>query len=533
MFGFLITVIISLILLFGISISASLAKKSTDMVFAFVIASGILSFAVIGLIMYVFDLSTLIVTLVFSFVSIASMIIAMRRKGFRSITSFLTVNAIPIGVWVAVSFLAGLLSFLPVNKPAELYDGPYVFKTWTLPVQIQALAMNYPPDNAIPAVVTEFLANDIDFADERPIMPGQEFANRPILASFAALPLRMILGSDGQNSSPLDRFDYVGTSWPDTLSIVSDREFRIFLSTAIPLNASLAAIAAWLIMQLRVFKGGANRKLLYGVVTAFVILNPFLIFHTLFTWPKNLASTFIITSLIAIKSDIPKKYLLGGIFMALAYWSHPMTMPFIFVAALYVLFDGVSKRTLCTNFLKTSTFMLTTLSVIAPWVLWTNVYMKMPFDLIAQNATPSGTFIEQLGVRMNNIFILSAPTHLNVQPMEIGSFLASYMTNLWNPLGLFMLILSPALYFFRTHELNYLVVVPTISALLITLLHAFPAPTIIHGWQAAWPGLLLACFSLLSSRINLLWKFVVVQLVVNSLIIGLWILKFTEIDVPV
>ena len=136
-------------------------------------------------------------------------------------------------------------------------------------------------------------------------------------------------------------------------------------------------------------------------------------------------------------------------------------------------------------------------------------------------------------VRMNNIFILSAPTHLNVQPMEIGSFLASYMTNLWNPLGLLMLVVFPALFFFRTHELNFLVIVPTISALLITLLHAFPAPTIIHGWQAAWPGLLLACFSLLSSRINLLWKFIVVQLVVNSLIIGLWILKFTEIDVPV
>lgn len=531
---FLVSCLIILaICVFGLVVTRCLGSIESDVSLPYVVSSGMAFLALIGFALWSLPMPEDWYGSLVLGIALLGILLLVSNATRASLKNFLRLNPVPILVWLFVVAITTLFSFLPINKPAELYDGPYVFKTWTLPVQIQALAMNYPPDNAIPAVVTEFLANDIDFGDERPIMPGQEFANRPILASFAALPLRLILGSDDKNSSPLDKFDYVGTSWPDTLSIVSDREFRIFLSTAIPLNASLAAITAWLIMQLRVFKEGANRKLLYGVVAAFVILNPFLIFHTLFTWPKNLAATFIITSLIAIKSDIPKKYLLAGMFMALAYWSHPMTMPFIFVAALYMLFDGVSKKMLWHNLLRTGAFMLVTLSVIAPWVLWTNVHMKMPFDLIAQNATPSGTLIEQLGVRINNIFILSAPTHLNVQPMEIGSFLASYMTNLWNPLGLFMIVLFPALYFFRTHELNYLVVVPTISALLITLLHAFPAPTIVHGWQAAWPGLLIACIALLSSRTKLLWKFVVVQFAVNSIIIGLWVLKFTEIDLPV
>ena len=519
-----------LILVFGLCFQGSRDYDSSGSNFL-VIPFGVLSLSLIGIVAWILNLDSFLVALVLVFLFFLSAYSLFAKWGRlkRIILEF----KLPLASWLSVTIIATILSFMNVSKPAELYDGPYVFKTWALPVQIQALAMNYPPDNAIPAVVTEFLANDIDFEEERPIMPGQEFANRPILASFAALPLRLILGSDDQNSSPLDRFQYVGTSWPDTLSIVSDREFRIFLSTAIPLNASLAAVTTWLIMQLSIFKGGANRKLLYSAVTGFIVLNPFLLFHTIFTWPKNLAAMFIITSLIAVKTDIPRKHLLGGVLMGLAYWSHPMTMPFIFVAGIYIFFDGISKSMLGKNLLGASKYLLATVSVIMPWILWTNVHMKMPFDLIAQNATPTGSLIEQIGVRMNNIFILSAPTHLSVQPMEVGSFLSSYMTNLWNPLGLLMLVAFPALYFFRTHDLNFLVIVPTISALLITLLHAFPAPTIIHGWQAAWPGLLLACFSLLSSRINLLWKVVVVQLVVNSLIIGLWILKFTEIDVPV
>ena len=516
----------------GYLISRMLRTRESLVLFPMSIAFGICFLALVGSFLWLVNLVAR-ETVVYFITAICILAFTVLTRSRREFMTFVRKNSLPLIAWFGVASIATMFSFLPINKPAELYDGPYVFKTWTLPVQIQSFAMDYPPDNAIPAVVTEFLANGIDFQVERPIMPGQEFANRPILASFASLPLRLALGSDDPNLSPLERFDYVGISWPNTLSIVSDHEFRIFLSTAIPLNASLAAIATWLIMQLSIFKGGANRKLLYSTITGFVVLNPFLIFHTIFTWPKNVAAMFIITSLIVIKSDIPRKHLLGGILMGLAYWSHPMTMPFIFIAGIYIFFDGISKDMLQKNLLSASKYLLTTVAVIVPWILWTNVYMKMPFDLIAQNATPAGSLIEQIGVRLNNIFILSAPTHLNVQPMEIGSFLTSYMTNLWNPLGLLMLMVFPALYFFRTHDLNFLVIVPTISALLITLLHAFPAPTIIHGWQATWPGLLLACFSLLSSRINLLWKFIVVQLVVNSLIIGLWILKFTEIDVPV
>ena len=531
---FLVSCLIILaICAFGLTVTKLFAPKDNSAAFPFVVASGVAFLAFAGFLLWAIPIPKSWFGLPSTGFALLGIFLLFLTAVRLSLKDFLRKNPLPIFAWLVVVAISTMLSFLPINKPADLYDGPYVFKTWALPVQIQALAMNYPPDNAIPAVVTEFLANDIDFREERPIMPGQEFANRPILASFAALPMRLILGSDDQNLGPLDRFQYVGTSWPDTLSIVSDYEFRIFLSTAIPLNASLAAVATWLIMQLSIFKGGANRKLLYSAITGFVVLNPFLTFHTIFTWPKNVAAMFIITSLIAVKSDVPRKHLLGGILMGLAYWSHPMTMPFIFVAGIYIFFDGISKGMLRKNLLNASKYLLTTVTVIVPWILWTNVYMKMPFDLIAQNATPTGSLIEQIGVRMNNIFILIAPTHLNIQPMEIGAFLSSYMTNLWNPLGLLMLVAFPALYFFRTHELNFLVIVPTISALLITLLHAFPAPTIIHGWQAAWPGLLLACFSLLSSRINLLWKFVVIQLVVNSLIIGLWVLKFTEIDVPV
>jgi hypothetical protein len=519
------------ILLFGLSASALLSKKiGTNCInLPLIICLGISSLGLLGFTNFLLSQITnsIYIHLIYNCLFLALAFFVTKQNALAFVKKS---DMIAIGCWVLVSMISVAMTFLPISKPSELIDGPYVFKTWSLPVQIQALAMSYPPDNAIPAVVTEYLANDLSFKHERPLMPGQEFSNRPILMSLSALPLRYTLGSSEVDSSPIARFDYVGTSWPNSLSIVSDREFRIFLASAIPLNASLAAIVAWLILKF----GGLHRrqsvKTLYLAILAFAILNPYLIFHTLFTWPKNVASVFIISSLymLTYKKFMPN--VLSGFLMAMAYWSHPMTLPFIGVTGLYILISNVRKKDFKAAIAVISVWSITTLLFISPWILWTNVRMGLPFDLISQNASVDESLIQQISARSNNLFSLLTPFQLNIQPFDPGPFLWSYFNNIWAPVGLMMLFTPIALANIPKTIPMHLVIVPVFSGLLITLLFSRPTTSINHGWQAVWPILITVGMHFLRTRMTLLRSILVLQLVINSMVLFSWILIATEIN---
>ncbi len=525
-------IVILSILLFGLSASVLLSKKiGTNCInLPLIISLGISFLGLLGFTNFLLSQITnsIYIHLIYNCLFLALAFFITKKS---DLTFLKKSDMIAIGCWISVSMISVAMTFLPISKPSELIDGPYVFKTWTLPVQIQALAMSYPPDNAIPAVVTEYLANDLSFKYERPLMPGQEFSNRPILMSLSSLPLRYILGSPVVDSSPIARFDYVGTSWPNSLSIVTDREFRIFLSSAIPLNASLAAAVAWLVLAFGGLHRRQNSKNLYLAILTFAVLNPYLIFHSLFTWPKNVASVFIIASLCLLTNRKSFTNALSGFLMAMAYWSHPMTLPFIGVTAMYLLISNARKSGFRAATLVSGTWTLITLMVIAPWILWTNVRMGLPFDLISQNASVDESLIQQISVRLHNVYNLLTPFQLNNQPFDSGGFMWAYFNNIWAPVGLMMLFIPIALASIPRTIPMHLVLVPVISGLLITLLFSRSTTSINHGWQAVWPILITIGLHFLRTRSKILRSTLVLQLVINSTVIVLWILLTTEIDV--
>jgi len=80
----------------------------------------------------------------------------------------------------------------------------------------------------------------------------------------------------------------------------------------------------------------------------FMVVNPFLVENGIFNWPKLLAAYFVLQMiyLVFVKSDkTTVTYAIGGIFGALAFWTHNAAAFFILTAVLIVLFSKkFSKR---------------------------------------------------------------------------------------------------------------------------------------------------------------------------------------------
>jgi hypothetical protein len=223
--------------------------------------------------------------------------------------------------------------------------------------------------------------------------------------------------------------------------------------------------------------------------------------------------------------------MLSGFLMAMAYWSHPMTLPFIGVTAMYLLVSYARHSGFRTATVVSATWTLITLLVIAPWILWTNVRMGLPFDLISQNASVDESLIQQISVRFVNVYNLLTPFQLNNQPFDTGGFMWAYFNNLWAPVGMMMMFIPIALASIPKTIPLHLVLIPVISGLLITLLFGMPTPSINHGWQAVWPILITVCLHFLRTRNKILRSALLVQLAINSTIIVSWILIKTDVNI--
>jgi hypothetical protein len=178
------------------------------------------------------------------------------------------------------------ISLIPVQLPTQLVDGPYVAKHDYLGVRVQYLTGNLPTDNSLPHVVSEYLLRDISFKDERPVMPGQEVSNRPILVSLILVPIRSAFSLPSKIINGLPKFDYVGSSWPDFSVLMSDDFAYMFsLTIGITLNALIfLAIGAFAVRATF-----SSLLISFGVVLI-MLSSPFFIFQTIFTWPKMLAT---------------------------------------------------------------------------------------------------------------------------------------------------------------------------------------------------------------------------------------------------
>jgi len=315
--------------------------------------------------------------------------------------------------WYGLAAAALFATSLPVHLSQPLPDGAYVIKNDHLHVRLQAAMGDFPADNYIPFVVGEFLLRDIQFANERPLMPGQELSNRPILMSLVYLPFRAALDPPPRQTAELSRFQYVGQSWPDGGQFGDDSSFRGFLCIALVLNATILLGAALLLERAGI------TGLALPLALLVMISSPYFLGQTLFTWPKSLAAFFVLVAGVAMLEG--HRSWVVGLLLGLAYWAHPYALAFGLGFIGLLLWRERNDPVLRRGLLP---FAATLFACVLLWWLWSQWYLQIPTDLVSQNVGSASAMDAVLArlVNLRNSFLPwdgSVPSAAQVAQMAI------------------------------------------------------------------------------------------------------------------
>lgn len=391
--------------------------------------------------------------------------------------------------WLLMAAIPMLITFLPVKMPADLPDGAYVIKSHNLHVKVQAMMGEFPPDNYIPFVATQYLLRDISFSEERPILPGQELANRPILMSLAALPLQAALDAPGKVSGPLPTFRYVGKQWPDVGSFGDDRSYRRFLAVAFVLNATLFAAAALF------FQHFGLRRCYWNAGLLVIGSSPYFIGQTLFSWPKSLAAFFLLLSAYTLLAR--QRTWVAGLLAALAYWAHPYAIVFIGTFALYLLIRERNDPDARRGFLP---FAVVAGSGVAIWWVWAHWYLQMPSDLVEQNLVSHESLTSQVGMRFSNLVNTIAPISFQTWP-SAQDLVQISLLGITGGVGILLLpqAACASLQCLRRRSKEFVLLLVFPSALLIGVFSVLAVPGV-HGFQAVSVVLLMLSLRWMQER---------------------------------
>ena len=366
----------------GLALSSPLSRTPNAAVnMCVAVAFGFLALGVIGLLVWIAPTAKRTVCMVL-LVSANAAAAYVNWRDRATVGPLLRTNRFILGAWLGVSLVLLMLAQAPLAPRQNLPDGLYPFKRWTLPVRIQFITL-LAPDNAVPAFAAEYMARGTSFSDVRPLMPGQEVSNRPLYEAVVYLPFRVAFGTTRPAPSAYPTYDYVGSRWPDTSQLISDNSFAKFLAVAIPLNASLLLAFGAL---LELFSIPHARLCL----TAFGALSPYLWHHSIFTWPKNMAAFYLVLAVVFLLARGSPA--IAGLFIGLAYLSHPYVVAFMIALAGATVIEIVRQHL----FPKRGSVIgielskgqllamwITTIAVIAPWHIWTMLVLQIPSDLVS------------------------------------------------------------------------------------------------------------------------------------------------------
>lgn len=391
--------------------------------------------------------------------------------------------------WLLMAAIPMLLTFAPVKMPADLPDGPYVIKSPHLHVKVQVMMGGFPADNYIPFLAAEYLLRDIPFSEERPLMPGQELANRPILMSLAAIPVRAALDPPAKFEGVLPSFRYVGKQWPDVGRFGDDHSYRSFLAVALVLNATLFVAAA---MLLRHF--GLRGAYWVGGLLVFMS-SPYFIGQTLFSWPKSLAAFFVLLS--GYTLICRQRTWVAGLMLVLAYWSHPYAMVFMFAFGLYLLLRERNDLDPRRGLLP---FALTCGAGLVAWWAWAHWYLQISSDLVEQNLAVDAGLMRHAYVRMINFLNAFAPISYTTWP-SLDDLVQASMLGVAGGVGALLLpqAAMASLQCIRQRSRDFILLVLIPSALLVGVFSALAVPAV-HGLQPVTVVLLVMSLRWMQQR---------------------------------
>jgi hypothetical protein len=483
---------VTLVVLFGSALITAIARRVTipardPLEPLVVLALGVVSLGVFGFLTALVPVAarfgTALALLVLGVAGAAAVIRAERDAISRTLRSL----GRPMIVWVAGGVVAIGFTLVPTMEPASKFIGTYPFRQWAQYTRLQALAGDYPADNFLPAVVTEYLARGVRFTVERPVMPGQEVSNRPILTSLIVLPFRMVFGRSTPTPAVLPKINDMGVAYPDGSSLLTDFNFDIYLVIATFLNALVLVGAYALLVALRV-----RRPLL--IVLLVCLPSLYVIIQDFYTWPKSAAAFFIVAAFLMLQERRPSW--IAGIFLGLGYWFHPYAVIFIISLALYYLADAAIKSRHDAASARTALRSLVGVAVaafvvIAPWLIWTRFIIAIPGDLITQNMASSQSLLQHVWIRLDNLSMTIFLQAIESSTFDLPSFTRSVAISLASPIGLLFYFLVPAAIVLRFTSAPVMCVAGILLPLLIIQI-PFSAPAVpsIMGAQAIWPFML-------------------------------------------
>ncbi len=476
---------------FGFLISTFYKRNLT---LPWIFSIGIILFSVEGILLFVLShFSNINLKIVSLFFIIIFTLLLL--KNLRQFIHFFDKKE--ISIYLLIFSFIWIFTYLPIKPPAEFYDGPYVWKDWNLVTKLQRGAVDYPPDNAIPAIAASYLFKNISFNDFKPIAPGQEVGNRPILLSFAALGPKYLIQPHSNSKTDLPSFEYVGQLWPDGLSSVSDLDFRIFLATALPFNSSIFFLFLW---YLKRFNNKSPTRYTYFIVSL-LGLAPIFVFHTFFTWPKNVAAFFAcLGTYLFFQSRIKYRMLLSGLYLSIAFLFHPLVITLILLLLPILIYRLILKRLKIYELLA---FSLIIVTLIGGWFYWAVVVIKSNFDLISQNTLLDKSLAGLIWIRFYNLFSLLPGNLVNFVPFTSKTFFHNNLASLTLILGVPLLAVLPKIKkLMQLFKDNPDILPLFLFGISITMIFSYPISTINHGWQATWPILSCLIFSLLQGLPN-------------------------------
>jgi hypothetical protein len=380
-----------------------------------------------------------------------------------------------LGLWFLLLVLCLGLLHVDVRLPEPLADGIYIFKTPTTNVKIQHLT-SHPADNYFPYAVAEFFLRGVSFAKERPILPGNEVSNRTIMMSLVALPFRVALGAP-RDHPQLGTYHYLGRDWPDVAKLYAADSFEQFAIVGLVLNSLL-------LVGLLVFCATLGPGSVLSAATLLYVTNPYFIGQTLYTWPKAMAGFFILLAWNSIRHGNGPAIVAA--LLALAFHCHPYAVVFAgWVGLVYL----TQLRREESRLPAVVSYLLIFALIVAPWIIWTQYFLQIPSDLVAQNFAGAGTELAWaspltfIWIRLHNLFYLLCSTIFLVYPFDLRPVVNNWLESLPGALGLALIYPALAQCAELPKPRPWLWFGFLGPALSILAVYSCPALPVFHGYQ--------------------------------------------------
>ncbi len=274
-----------------------------------------------------------------------SLFLFIRQKLY---VELIKVDRFALIITVAVFFFAILFVALPGDMPS----------TNNADTTSSVKAPYLPSDPQIPYRTAQFILNDLD-VNENQFYIDWFFSDRtPLMGAVTAF----FEATLDQDVPPEQVWGLPGRAW----QLIDQDGYWLYRLIA-SLLSSIFLLPTYLLAKKFFGDGIAKATLL------FIVINPFIVINTFFTWPKLMMAYFLLVAFYFIAEH--KLYTLSGASLAFAYLSHPLAALYLGGAFVYIFLETFFKSQ---TFRRWASLLGGFFFAASPWLYWTMFVYKHP-----------------------------------------------------------------------------------------------------------------------------------------------------------